>query len=241
MKRLVTVFFGLMLIASFANAADFSIVGGDSEQIFGELNGDRYPLSITQNVDPGYMDALISVACGVSGSHTTQNWYLRRFALADYGIANDFTVQSVDFGVDQCTTDGFGVDMVLFSIATGDPFVFANMTEIARVTVPVGTADTGMFLNAAIGGAVTVGSDLVVAIDAPDGEPTFTQFRPGVNAGGATHDSYLAAEGCGIVDPMGVSAIGFPDSQLILVVNGVADEGTTATEDATFSSVKSLY
>ena len=243
MKRLVTVFFGLMLIASFAQA-DLNMGQGGDIATIGEITS-RAPISITQNGDTSYLTSA-SVACG-GGTTTTQNWYLRRFPLADYGIANQLTVADIDLGVSWFSEDvpgtGYTFDLVLFTIANGDPFLFGNMTEIARVTsAPVALTDgVPYFLNMAIAGTVYAGDDLVVAIDAPDGSsPVGAQFRPGANDAAYTAPSYLAAEACGLTEPLDVDSIGFPDSQLVLIVNGDAD-GTTATDDATFSSIKSLY
>jgi hypothetical protein len=244
MKRLLTAFFGFMLIASFAQAADLLTADGVSGTVYGALDS-RSPISITQNTDPSYMDLLTSVSCGVAGSHTTQNWYLRRFLLPTYGIVTQLDVQSVDMGIEQLdildgiTTD-YTFNVKLFTIPNAAAFLFANMTEIANVPVTITPADAATFINVPITGTVLIGSDLVVAIDAPDGTLTFTQFRPGVNNSGYTATSYLAAADCGITEPTSVVNIGFPQSQLILVVNGDADP-TTATENLTFSSLKSLY
>ncbi len=239
MKKLITVFFTLMLVASFASAADFVASGTASGQTFSTLDDARVAVSITQNNDPGYITDGGSVACS-GGGIATQNWFLCRFLLDDHGIAASLSVESVDFAVESVTGIGYSVDIVLFTIATGDPLLFANLTEIARTNVALADEDDLMFFNAAIAGTVNIGSDLVVAIDAPDGEATGSGFWPGTNDSGYLRESYIAAEGCGIMEPTLMSGIGWEGSQLILVVNGDAD-GTTATEDLTFSNIKSLY
>ena len=46
------------------------------------------------------------------------------------------------------------------------------------------------------------------------------QFFPGANSAGQTGPSYVAADDCGIPDPVALADLGFPDSHNVLVVNG---------------------
>jgi len=240
MNRLSIVFFGLMVIGAFAQAATITAFGDNGGPLPNGLDRSRMPISITQNHDTSYMDPEGSVACGDDGV-TYQNWYLRRFELANYGINHYLRIFSVDFGVQQYEGPaGYSIDIVLFKIPTGDYFWFANMTEFARVNVPLDTADIGTFINVPITSGIFMGDDLVVAIDAPPGGANMNAFRPAVNDAGVTHDSYIAASTCGVSEPTSVSVIGFPEAQLILVVNGDADP-CIATEPQTFSKIKSLY
>ncbi|MCP4546918.1 MAG: hypothetical protein GY835_10685 [bacterium] len=238
MKKLTMLVFGLMLIATLVNAAEFAAIGGTGDVVTSDLNT-RAAVSITQNVDPNVMVDATSVSCGVAGSHTAENFYLRRFFLADYSIASHIDVESIDLGIEQA--DGAPtIDISLHSIATGDAFTFANLTLIATVDVLVDVIDAGTFINVPIAGRVEIGNDLVVIVHSADGEPLLQNFRPGVNDSGVTYDSYIAAETCGITAPTAMSDIGFPESQMVMTVNGNADE-TTAAEASNFSVVKSLY
>lgn len=200
------------------------------------------PISISQNFDNGTIDPLVAVACADNTTlYTTQNWFLRRYILSDYGIDN-LTVDAVTWGVSQFTSDSglpYSADVVLFTIATGDAFTFANMTEVYRNSQPITAADVGTFLTEAVGGAVTVspGQDLVTAIDGPDGRPDGVAFRPGANGAGAFVDAFIAAVDCGITEPTGVSDIGFPESQFIFIVDGTAD-GPTPTIETTWGALK---
>lgn len=239
MKQMLLLALGLLLFASVAGAAEFvtsGATGGTQAAI-----SNRTPVVITQNFDPTFVGTT-QVACGVSGLYTTQNWFLRRFFLADdHGIASALTVQSVDIGVELCSA-AFIVDVVLFELGAGDPFTFGMMTEVARQSVSVGPGDDGTIVNVPISATIAdpVGTDLVVAIDAPDGSVASVRFYPGANEFGALWDAYIAAEGCGISEPTSVTSIGFPDSQTIFVVYG--DEGGgTPVEETSWGAVKNLY
>lgn len=247
MKPLLMLMLGLFMVGT-AGAAELLTVDGPTYN--GTMPGGRPPVTFTQNVNTTLIEP-VQVACGVAGTYTTQNWYLRRFYLAvDHGITDPLTVQSVNFGVEQLAmADGgnppaYSTDIVLFSIPFGANFVFANMTEIARVSVPLTAGDVGTILTANITATINNPSttDLVVAIDAPSGELVGAglQFRPGANSQGALWDAYLASADCGVTEPVAVSDIGFPTSQTIFVVNG--ETGTPSPADITsWGAVKNLY
>ena len=241
MKQLVIVLLGFMLIAPFAQATTLSADNGEDNLSFNKFES-RSPLSITQNVDPYAMDTYPPRCLDLDSEFTLHNWFLRRFVLAEHGSPPMVDVQSVDFAIWECSTDGFSIDLVLFTIATGDDFIFANMTEIARETISVGVSDSGSYINVPILGTVDSGYDLVVAIEAPDGNPTGTVFLPGGSRGGwVFREGYLACIGTG-EEPMTNSEIAgpiFEPHQLIFIVNGDTSNVPTAT--MTFSNVKSLY
>jgi hypothetical protein len=238
----------LLLAGTAANAAEFTTSGGS--QVYQGTFESFAPVQLTQNFDITTIES-VQVACGVAGTYTTQNWYLRRFLLAvDHGVTDPLTVQSVDFGVEQIDmADGsvpppFDVDVVLFEAGVGSPALFANMIEIARATKTLGAGDVGTIVNQAIGAGIADPNttDLWVALDAPDGSVIGVglQFRPGGNGVGVLRDAYIAATNCAISDPTGVSAIGFPDSQTIFVVNGETGGGTPTIESS-WGQVKALY
>lgn len=243
MLRQVMTGAALLLVGSAASAADFETNPAGGLWIANPA-GSAAAVSITQNDDTTTIDGLVSVACGVGGVSTADNQYLRRFFLnADHGIVDQFTVESVDFATSQL--DGGSsiiVDVNIYSIASGDAFTYANMTLLANAPTEITAADVGGFTNAVVGGvfADPVGTDLVMEISSPDLSDLAIQHRVGANGNGATQDAYLASATCGINDPTPVGAIGFPDSQFIMIVNG-DEEGTVPTEDATWSEVKSLF
>jgi len=240
---------GLLLIGTVATAAElFTVTGPTYNNV---VTTPRTPVVITQNlnttlIEPG------AVACGVAGSYTTQNWYLRRFFLsADHSVVGALTVQGVSIGVEQLqmadasTPPPYDITLKVFTIAHGAAFLFANMTEIGSATVTITDASVGTIINTPLAAGPIVNpvtTDMVVAIDAPDGSAIGAglQFRPAVNSQGAIEDAYLASADCGVPEPIGVTAIGFPTSQFIFVVYGDEDAGTPV-ENTSWGAVKALY
>jgi len=240
MLRQVMTGAALLLVGSAASAADLQNSGIAPGQWFDSPSGSVAAVSITQNNDTGVIDALASVAC--VGAGTTQNPYLRRFFLnTDHGIVDQFTVQSVDFGTEECTAAVIAA-VNIYSIAAGDAFTYANLTLEDTAPVELSPADVGLFTNVPVGGVFPdpVGSDLVMEVSVPDLSALGAFYFIGSNFAGATRDAYIATVDCGISDPIAVSDIGFPDAQFIMVVNG-DEAGTVPTEDATWSEVKSLF
>lgn len=248
MKHLLLVLLGLVLVGT-ASAAEFFTVDHATYQA--SMPDIRAAVSFTQNVNTTLIEP-VQVACGVAGTYTTQNWYLRRFFLAaDHGITTPLCVTSVNFGVEQLdmadgsTPPPYGLTVELYAIDSPDAFTFANMgPAIAVAPVTVTAGDVGTILTATYVGAPPVmpGQDLVVAINAPDGSTIGAglQFRPGANSAGALWDAYIATADCGVPEPVGVSDIGFPDSQTIFVVNG-EDNCVVPTETTSWGQVKALF
>lgn len=238
MRQVLLLALGLLFIGS-ANAAEFLTVDGQTYQV--DVT-QRAPVQIFQNYDPSTVGDT-QVACGVSGLYTTQNWFLRRFFLnADHGL-NALMIESVDFAV-STLTGNMTVDVVLFTIPNGAPFLFAQMTEVRRVPVDITPNDQGLLINVPVEPFCiedASATDLVMALDAPDGELTLVRFYPGANDAGAFQDAYIASADCGITEPTGVSDIGFPDSQTLFLVNGQDVCGPVATENSTWGQVKGLY
>jgi hypothetical protein len=238
MRQFLLLALGLLFVGTAANAAELLTVDHPDYQVDPIQ---RAPVQIYQNYDITTIGDT-QVACGVSGLYTTQNWFLRRFFLSgDHGL-NQIQVESVDFAV-SFLTGNITVDVVLFTIPNGAAFTFNNMTECDRASVDLTPNDQGFFVNVPVSCCVEdgVATDLVVAIDAPSGELNFVSFYPGANGAGAFQDAYIAAADCGIADPIGVSDIGFPDSQTLFLVNGQDSCGPVATEESTWGQVKGLY
>jgi len=247
MRNCLLLGLGLLLMGTVASAYDFTTADGPTYQ--GTWDS-RSPVTITQNLDITTIEA-VQVACGVSGVSTTQNWYLRRFFLyGDHGITDPLDIQSVDFGVQQLQMSDasppppYDIELKLFEIGNGLDFLFGNMNMVASETVTINESDIGTIINVPITWTVVFPevTDLVVAIDAPDGAAIGAglQFRPGANTAGALQDAYIAAADCGITEPTGVTAIGFPDSQTIFVVNGESGPPTPA-EQTSWGQVKAIY
>jgi hypothetical protein len=247
----------ILLLAGTASIADQFIIRGDGPTFEGDLQSSA-PIQFTQNYNVTAIFP-VQVACGIADTYTAHNWYLRRFLLSvDHGIVEPLIIHSVDFAIEQIEmADGsvppdYDVDVVLFESQIGSPDLFANMVEINRVTTTLTPADVGTIKNTDIGGLVSepTANDLWVAIEAHDGSGIGAglQFRPGANNFGAMRDAYVAAASCGFPDQIHVSAIGFPDSQTIFVVNGdtvsvtgVEDTGLGQVVEGSWGQIKALF
>lgn len=258
MKYLLMIMAGVAMV-SMASAAELFTVDGPSYQ-GSEPPGPRQAY-LTQNNNTTLIEP-VQVACGMAGLYTTQNFYLRRFYLAqDHGLEYGFWVQWVNFGVEQLamadgsTPPAYDVVVRLYTIPFGANFTFANMTEIGSATVSLRESDVGTIVTSNVQGYVSdcATQDLVVAIDAPDGGTIGAglSFRPGANTLGATWDAYIASADCGLTEPVAVGDIGFSTSQTIFVVSGggigpsSVDEVDQATGDkpetTSWGMVKALY
>ena len=92
-------------------------------------------MTITHSASQTIMD-VNSIACNDGLSHS-DNSYLRAFTLADFGIYADFTVSSVDIGIESASGAG-GVQPVTVNLYTlNGPLVWANMTLIGTVNTAV--------------------------------------------------------------------------------------------------------
>jgi hypothetical protein len=239
MKSMLFVVLGLLLVGTLANAAQLSTVPGPSYVV---SITDRAPVQFTQNSNTTLIEP-VQVACGLAGISTNENWYLRRFDLAgDHGVVGALTVSSVQFGVEQITAAGYSVDLKIYAMSSAAAITFAAMgPAIASVSVPIALADQGTIKTVPIVGVIPAGMNLVVAIYAADASALSLQFRPGANSAVCIADAMIASAACGLPEPTNVSAIGFPTSQTIFVVNGDDESGGVPVELSSWGQVKSIY
>jgi subtilisin-like proprotein convertase family protein len=166
--------------------------------------------------------ALNSVSCNAGGLHT-DNSYVRRFTLGDFGITSDFQVQQVEVGVETATGTG-GTQPVTVNLYTwdpSDPFTFANFTEIGTADVSV-PDQSATILTVPVTGTAPAGSTLVVELFTPNGQTAGHSFFVGSNADGQTDASFLAAADCGVAEPTDTAVLGFPNMHVVMNVTGIA-------------------
>lgn len=169
-----------------------------------------------------------SIGCSADNGFTTsENSFLRQFALPDLGVTGDLSVTSVTFGVEVMRPVAATVDVNLYRMTdpTG-PFTYANFEQI-------GTADhqiqpiTEQLVTVPVTADVPAGSTLVVEIAAPDLTNT-AAFFIGSNTSGQSSPSYLASDACGIPEPADTASIGFPGMHIVMSVTGEAEAGDSA-------------
>ena len=213
----------LVLVAGVAGAQSFSYYTGEYGAPGPPMSPPEGGTSITQSNDTSTITALNSVSCNAGGLHT-DNSYIRRFALnADHGIVSAFTVESLDWGIENAVgAQGTQpVDVNLYSIPTGSPLTFGNLNSIGSASINVNDASLA-FVNTPVNGVISdpTTTDLVVEVFTPEGQTAGNSFFIGSNPNGQTAPGYLAAAACGINEPTDTAAIGFPTMHIIMVVNG---------------------
>jgi hypothetical protein len=226
MKRTVAIIIVALAVAGVAQAAQFGTNPNPANPPSGAPYVPDAP-NITQSVDPSTITALNGIACTASGI-AADNHFLRRFFLnGDHGIAVQYNVTSVDFGVESVNVyigATAPITVSTYSIANGAGFTFANMgTALASTTRNFADGSGGFVENFVVSGSIIdpVGQDLVVDMFWPDVTATGDYgIWPGTNAAGETQPGYLASVGCGLAEPATLDSIGFPAVDLVVTVNG---------------------
>jgi hypothetical protein len=138
---------------------------------------------------------------------TAANTYYRVFNLGSAGITGPFTTSQVTFQVEDCESandDGttLAVRVGTYSGTIGTTITASDITiidsnnSVAVPEVDEGSNSTpGATVTAPISALIPADSQLVIEVDAPDGENTY-QFYMGTNASGETADSYWSAATC---------------------------------------------
>lgn len=182
-----------------------------------------HALVITQNTDPTTILADNSAACA-SGSETRDNSYFRSFSFASLGITEDFSISSIQFGVQSVV--GSGSSPLTVSVYSG--------TSLSTLGTVLGTASTSVtaannlsLVTLNLDALVLAGAEgFVVGIYSP--EVAGQSFYLGSNSAGQSAPSYILAPDCGITTPTELASVGFADMQIVMSV-----EGTTAVPEPT--------
>lgn len=227
--RNVSIFAVLLLVCAVATAqADQFMTDPNAtgDVAVSDLPDPLAPQTITQSTDPDTIAAGSGVACS-DGVYTTENSWLRLFDLdGDHGLAGTFTAESVDWGMETLTGD-LPVDVNIYCLDDGLPFLYSFMTMVGTGTTNATTGDLVFYNTAVSGGCDTSTQRMAVELFGDDCEilGTCTLYWIGANGLGQSAPTYIASASCGILDPTDLAAIGFPNSHLVMKVNG-QDQGT---------------
>ncbi len=168
--------------------------------------------SVSQNIVPG------TVTCNAGGIPDENSFY-RDFDLAnDFGIVDDFTVSSVEFGVESITGP---VALTLNIYSTAGPFPSGfpgSLTLQGTANYSVDVPDNLTIVSVPLNATVPAGSIMVYEMKINLGASNV--FFPGSNSAGQTGISWIAASACGITVPTDFTGIGFPNVHLIMNVVG---------------------
>ena len=197
---------------------------------------------LSQNLEEILVTAGAGVACATTAAPQTTavNNTARTFTLTDFGITEGFTVNTVEFGIENMTLPTLGPDSVitvnLYQVPAGSP----PITEV-QGAMPVGSAEVTIADGTAlivetidVDGFVEAGSALMVEVVAENfsviaGTPTGDVFFIGGNSFGETGPSYLLF--CDGIDFVDIDDFGFTDSHFIVIAEGEEGGGTACRVD----------
>src|SRR5690606_1654775 len=151
-------------------------------------------------------------ACNPAGVHSENSDY------RSFPLAADINICEVQLAIETATGAG-GTQPVTVNPYTGAgafPGTFpASYTLLA--TAPLSVPDqAATIFQAPIAGLALAGSNLVVEVLTPDGDPAGNSFFIGSNAAGESAPSFLRAPDCGITAPTTTGTVGFPQMQIVM-------------------------
>ncbi|PZF81136.1 S8 family serine peptidase [Jiangella anatolica] len=159
--------------------------------------------------------AIVPVCSSTQTGTTRENRFLRTFTLADFGVDGAFDVDEVTFGL-QLVVPSADLTVNLYTL--DGPFEYVNLTRLATRTVTVEDGDEGL-VTVPVDARVPAGATLVLEVAAPD-LLNVGAVVPGANGAGQTGPSYISADDCGAPNPVTMESIGFPDTHLVMAVDG---------------------
>lgn len=151
-----------------------------------------------------------TVSCNNSSTgFTTENSYYRVFQLPSLGINAPFTVERIDFGVEEANA-GAGTSQTVQANAytlTG-ALNTANLTRIAGNVAAVNDQALGtVMVPMTPTGVAPAGSTLVIELFIPDGTAAGNIIFLGSNSSAETGPSYLRAPSCGASQPATIDSL----------------------------------
>ncbi|MEP7042591.1 MAG: hypothetical protein ABI843_05985 [Dokdonella sp.] len=188
------------------------------------LRGRDIVLGAGSGIDIAQMDdqapvASNSLSCGAQGTSTDANSWWRRFYFGEYSrIGASANIDSVTVTVE--TGPVVPVTINLYSIPHGttpESIPLDQLTPIGSGTGTLGGTLEQVLIPVFGSIADSVNQDLVVEYHI-DGS-TDGEFFPGGNPSPQTHATFVSASGCGQDVPVDVSALGYPDFHLVMIVN----------------------
>jgi len=189
------------------------------------------PLNLTQTAS-NTITPSNSVSCNNGAGHTA-NSYWRVYDLAALGLTGPYTVNKVIFGIESATApSGSQPATIRLHTLTG-PFTIANLTQVASqgITIP-NQSGTLFTVNLTVPPTVPANAKLVVEVATPDGRPTSTLFYLGSNTGAQTAPNYISAPDCGVVNPIDVASVGYPNMRSVLNLEGTVGGSITPVQTA---------
>ncbi len=190
------------------------------------LLGQRAPVTITQNNSQTIVDEL-GLTCQ-SGGITTDNQFAGVFNLsADFGINNDWEIQSVEFGVDEvlfAPGDAYPVTVNAYT-TTSDPN--GTLTLLGSASTTIGSADALSVVAVPMPAGVVVPAGGVLVIELQVFNDGVTGFRLGATDVASNDDSWILAVDCSLTTFGTYASLGFADRWHVMNVVGEDAGGST--------------
>jgi len=155
-----------------------------------------------------------SAACTTSGPGTIHNnSFIRVFDTNNFNVQDSVFFVSIELGVE--STTGGAYDLIGRVYQLNGTLLFANMTLLAADTAGV-YPDSGLYKMTIPmkDGFALPGDTLIAEVFAALNN--LITFYPGSNPYLESDESYIAAAGCGITEPVTYASIGFSTAHLIL-------------------------
>ncbi len=161
-----------------------------------------------------------SISCNAGGSHA-DNGYFRVFDLASFGVASDYEVSSVDFGIENAVGMGGNQSATVNLYTLSGPLQLSNLTLIHTQDIVIPDQALTLYnlpLSAPV--IVPAGSTLVYELFTPNGQAIGNEFFIGSNSGGESDLSYIVAADCNVLDITSLSDINFPNVHFVMNIHG---------------------
>lgn len=155
-----------------------------------------------------------SAACTTSGPGTIHNnSFIRVFDTDEFNVQDSVFFVYIELGVE--STSGGNYDLIGRIHELNGSLAFANMTLLAADTAAVYPDSVVYKMTIPIKeGHALPGDTIITEVFAPL-NPVII-FFPGSNPYAETDPSYIAAAGCGLLEPTDYETIGFPSRHLVL-------------------------
>ncbi|GAA1864456.1 S8 family serine peptidase [Myceligenerans crystallogenes] len=161
--------------------------------------------SSSQEIAPGNSAACVEAATQV----------LRTFTLDDFGIAGDFAVTNVSFGVEVADA---GAEVTVNLYTLDGALLYENLELLGSAQATLEAQELTL-VDVPVTGVAPAGSTLVVEVAVQDGPFFFV----GSNAEPETAPTYIASEPCGHTEPVEVAGTGYPGMHAVIDVTGEAE------------------
>ncbi|MEJ7600585.1 MAG: hypothetical protein WKG01_21945 [Kofleriaceae bacterium] len=175
------------------------------------------PITITQSTSPAMVSGN-TLVCG-QAPYTLENHYYRVFPLADHGIAGEFQVQNVQFGVEHAQgSHTLTVNVGTYSGAvtpTTAGLDAALWTPIASTSIGIPDGDQ-QTINVPIAATIPAGGKLMVELASPNSSD---RFWPSSNASGETYPTYRRTTCANTIQSY--AATGITTVHLVMNVSGL--------------------